>query len=366
MVLADDASHGRTRFADTAAIVDGARRRGVFPAAVAETGTGDGVLWREAFGRLTFESGEVTGIGTIFDLASLTKPIATTTVILAMCERRQIRLGDPVAAFVPEWRGAEREQVTVRDLLEHTSGLSARLLDRPPADRRAFEHEICTMPLEYVPRTRAIYSDLGFILLGFVAESVGRGSLAEQTAVLLDPIAAAFDDPAAHLLVAVGRVDRPRTAPTLPLPEDERRGRPLVGEVHDNYAAALGGFAGHAGLFGTAAGVGAMARAVLLALRGSPASLPFSSALLRRAVTRGTVPGSSRALGWDTMLPTSSCGTRMSSSAFGHVGFTGTSLWIDPECDRYYVLLTNRVCGGGTSDDMQQVRRAFHDAIAAK
>jgi CubicO group peptidase (beta-lactamase class C family) len=147
--------------------------------------------------------------------------------------------------------------------------------------------------------------------------------------------------------------------------EDNRRGRDLIGEVHDNYAAALGGVAGHAGLFGTASGVGAFARAVMRGLRGDRDSpLPFSHDLLRQFITKSTVPGSSRALGWDTMLPTSSCGTKMSASAFGHVGFTGTSLWIDPARDRYFVLLTNRVLGGGTLDDIRTVRRAFHDALA--
>jgi CubicO group peptidase (beta-lactamase class C family) len=146
--------------------------------------------------------------------------------------------------------------------------------------------------------------------------------------------------------------------------EDLRRGETLVGEVHDNYAAALGGVAGHAGLFGSAPAVGRFAHVMLRAARGD-ATLPppFSPELVRAFTTKSTVPGSSRALGWDTMLPTSSCGTRMSPSAFGHVGFTGTSLWIDPERDRYFVLLTNRVCGGGTIDQMRDVRRAFHDAL---
>jgi CubicO group peptidase (beta-lactamase class C family) len=103
----------------------------------------------------------------------------------------------------------------------------------------------------------------------------------------------------------------------------------------------------------------------LRAARGDESlPVPFSPALVARFLTRSAVPGSSRALGWDTMLPTSSCGTRMSQRAFGHVGFTGTSLWIDPERDRYYVLLTNRACGGGTLDQMRDVRRAFHDALA--
>jgi serine-type D-Ala-D-Ala carboxypeptidase len=147
--------------------------------------------------------------------------------------------------------------------------------------------------------------------------------------------------------------------------EDMRRGRLLTGEVHDNYAAALGGVAGHAGLFATAPAVGVFARAVLKAARGSTNSpLPFTPALITEFTARTTVPGSSRALGWDTMLPTSSCGTHMSPEAFGHVGFTGTSIWIDPPRDRYFVLLTNRVCDGGTLEEMRAVRRAFHDALA--
>jgi CubicO group peptidase (beta-lactamase class C family) len=149
------------------------------------------------------------------------------------------------------------------------------------------------------------------------------------------------------------------------LPDDVRRGRRLVGEVHDNYAAALGGVAGHAGMFGTAEGVGAFARSILRGARGDAAlPLPFSPDLVTRAIRKTSVAGSSRALGWDTMLPTSSCGTKLSPSAFGHVGFTGTSLWIDPPRDRYYVLLTNRVCAGGTEADIKEVRRAFHDAAA--
>jgi CubicO group peptidase (beta-lactamase class C family) len=155
------------------------------------------------------------------------------------------------------------------------------------------------------------------------------------------------------------------TAPTRPLLEDDRRGRLLQGEVHDSYATLLGGVAGHAGLFGTAASVAGFARIVLRASRGlnDPVAAPIEPRIVARFTGKSAVPGSSRALGWDTMLPTSSCGTLMSPSAIGHVGFTGTSLWIDPARDRYFVLLTNRACDGGTSDEMQTVRRAFHDVL---
>lgn len=369
MVLVGGMSDDRARTDAAESLLHAAIDRRLFPAACAEMGSSHGVLWHRALGHLTFDTGAPrAAVDTVFDLASLTKPLATLHVVLALADANSLRLDDPVARFFPEWRGQDREHVTVLDLLQHTGGLPARLLDRPPHGRRPFEHDICTMPLEYAPRSRSIYTDLGFILLGFIAEICGGRTLADQAQRLFDAAFAEDQDTgqADVRLFTRGPVDaRHRTAPTTPLGEDERRGRRLVAEVHDNYASLLGGFAGHAGLFGTAAGVGSLARIVLRA-HGGEADLPspFSPALMRAATARGAVPGSSRAMGWDTMLPTSSCGTRLSTMAFGHVGFTGTSLWIDPERDRYYVLLTNRVCEGGTSDEMQQVRRDFHDTLA--
>jgi CubicO group peptidase (beta-lactamase class C family) len=339
----------------------------VFPAAVVEVGSREAVLWREAFGTLTFESSAAATVDqTIFDLASLTKPIATTSVILQLIAAHALSVETRVAELFPEWSGSERQAATVLDLLEHSSGLPARLIDAPPVTRREFEHDICALPLEAVPRTRSIYSDLDFILLGFLAEDRGQLSLARQFDAILDRLtavlAAAEED---WLAFGVSATARSRAAPTIEMPEDLRRGQTLIGEVHDNYAAALGGIAGHAGLFGTAGGVGRFARAVLrAALDDRTIPSPLTPALVQLASRKSRVPGSSRALGWDTMLPTSSCGTQLSPAAFGHVGFTGTSLWIDPVLDRYFVLLTNRVCGGGTSEQMQTVRRPFHDLMA--
>ena len=339
----------------------------VFPAAVAEVGSSKGVVWQEAFGRLTFDDESPgTELDTIFDLASLTKPIATTSAVLHFVNHGRLRLDESPSRYCPEWNAVDRGAVTIRHLLEHSSGLSARLHDRPPDTRRAFEHDICTMPLECPPGSKAIYSDLGFILLGFCVETVGEASLASLTGSVLDAVAQASSKNGEHaeLLVKVRQHVKGRTAPTTPLPEDPRRARRLIGDVHDDYAAALGGFAGHAGLFGSGPGVGVFARTILRAALGISSVDPFTPDSVAGMVTRSAVAGSSRALGWDTMLPTSSCGTHMSPAAFGHVGFTGTSLWIDPGADRYYVLLTNRVCDGGTSDDMQVVRRAFHNALA--
>jgi serine-type D-Ala-D-Ala carboxypeptidase len=330
----------------------------VFPGAALDVGGSDGPVWQEALGTLAFDqAASPAAIDTPFDLASLTKPIVTATVFMRLVDAGAVVLDERVSACFPEWTGDDRTDATVGDLLEHASGLPPRLLDMPPGGRREFEHDICATPLECAPHTRSLYSDLGFILLGFLAADRGHASLASQFEAIAKTVAP-------DLTFTLSGESRRRAAPTTALADDVRRGRVLIGEVHDSYAAALGGVAGHAGLFGSAPAVGAFARAVLKAARGdNDAPAPLTTPLVRRFSTRSLVPGSSRALGWDTMLPTSSCGTRMSPSAFGHVGFTGTSLWIDPLRDRYFVLLTNRAHGGGSLDEMRAVRRAFHDAI---
>jgi CubicO group peptidase (beta-lactamase class C family) len=329
------------------AIVDRA-----FPAAVVETGNTQGVIWRQAFGTLTYEDGAPsTREDTIFDLASLTKVIATTTIAIGAVAAGRIALDDRVAARLPLWRGADREHVTIADLLEHASGLTAYLpFFRDHHGRAEFERAICTMPLEYAPRTQSIYSDLGFMLLAFILEDVYAEPFADvfDKTSRLKADATSASDP---IFFNPARELRSRCAPT---ELDLWRGRLLQGEVHDENCYALGGAAGHAGLFGTAAGVGRFARMILGQV---------GSATLERFVTKSTVPGSSRALGWDTMLPTSSCGTRMSSRAIGHTGFTGTSLWIDPERDVYVVMLTNRVHPSRENNQIQPVRRAFHDVL---
>ena len=369
-------------FSSARRVLEGAIAARIFPAAAVDVGSTAGTLWRDALGTLTADPPLATAIDTPFDLASLTKVLATTTVVMELMATDRLRLDERVGAFFQDWRGADRVTVTLRDLLEHASGLPARLVDPPPASRREFEYEICRIALEYDPRARSIYSDLGFILLGFIAEQRGGATLPQLFAdvmVRLKPDTtyepeAPRESNAQHVVSGFSRTMqltfeldselRRRAAPTLAMDDDARRGRTLTGEVHDNYAAALGGAAGHAGLFGTAPAVGHLARLVLAAARGDerlPA--PFTPALVRAFTTKSTVPASSRALGWDTMLPSSSCGGRMSAAAFGHVGFTGTSLWIDPGRDRYFVLLTNRAAGSGTLDEMRTVRRAFHDAL---
>ena len=345
-------------FDAAAQVLNDAVGAGVCPAAVAEVGSRSGCLWHHAAGRLSCAAGSPTAMaGTVFDLASLTKVIATTTLAMRHVDAGLTPLELQVAAALRTWRGSDRDMVTVRDLLEHASGLTSHLpFYRDHVGRAEFEPAIGSLPLEYAPRTCSIYSDLGFILLGFILAD--RHPSGASLATQFDEIATRcgwgevrFHPPAAW---------RPRTAPT---ELDLWRGRTLVGEVHDENAWALGGAAGHAGLFGTAGAVGRFARDVLAGLLGHG---PFASPQTFDAFrTRTAVPGSSRALGWDTMLPTSSCGTCLSPEAIGHTGFTGTSLWIDPAADRYIVLLTNRVHPSRSNEAILAVRPAFHDAVMA-
>ena len=344
-----------------AVIVQGLEHR-AYPAAAIEVGTSSAALWSEAFGTLTYEEGAAAADDrTMYDLASLTKVVATTTVAMTLVEERRVGLDDLVGDWIPAWRGDDRAGVKVRDLLEHASGLPGYLaLYERCRGRADYLAEICRWPLEYPPRGRSIYSDLGYIVLGCLLERAGGAPLDQLAEGCFARLPA---DPAGIPLVFSPPARwRSRIAPT---EVDPWRGRLLVGEVHDENAWALGGVAGHAGLFGSASELGRFARAVLRAFRG----LDQEGARLVRADTmavftaRSTVPGSSRALGWDTMLPTSSCGTRMSPASFGHTGFTGTSLWVDPDRDLYVVFLTNRVHPTRDNQKINAVRPALHDAV---
>ncbi len=359
------------RFAAAAALLRQAIAGGAFPAATVEVGRADGPLWRDATGRLTYDNDSPpVDRDTIFDLASLTKVIATTTLVMRAVDEGRVTLDDPVRQWLREWRGADRDAVTIRDLLAHSSGLTAYLpFFRDYTGRFEFEHAIGSLPLEYVPRSQSIYSDLGFMLLGFILENAQPSGPAFIGAPgALDPsrsLATQFHRLASYFTAEPLRFNPPRAwrVRTAPTEVDEWRGRLLAGEVHDENTWALGGAAGHAGLFGTAAAVGAFARAVLRTIAGEP--IVASPETMRTFIRRSEIPGSSRALGWDTMLPTSSCGTKLSPSSIGHTGFTGTSLWIDWERDLYVVFLTNRVHPTRTNEAIRIVRPRLHDAIIA-
>jgi CubicO group peptidase (beta-lactamase class C family) len=351
-------------FSEPARIIERGMESRAFPAAAIEVGRRDQVLWRQAFGRLTYASDAAPASNdTIFDLASLTKVIATATLAMRAVDAETLSLDDRVADRLTSWRGLDREHVTIADLLEHASGLTAYLpFFRDHHGRVEFERAIASLPLEYAPRTQSIYSDLGFMLLAFILEDVNGqpfATLFNDLFRLLDHRSLGEGGQAEEVLrFNPPREVRARCAPT---ELDLWRGRLLQGEVHDENTWALGGAAGNAGLFGTAASVGAFARLVLADLDG--AAILARPETIARFVRKSTVAGGSRALGWDTMVPSSSCGTRLSTRAIGHTGFTGTSLWIDPAQDLYIVLLTNRVHPTRDNNAIQPVRRAVHDAV---
>ena len=332
-------------------LLDAGVANGAYPAGVIEVGCERGATWRYATGRLTADPGaSVASDATVFDLASLTKVIVTTTVTMQLVDRGALRLSDQVSSWLSRWRGRDRADVRVRDLLEHCGGLTAWMpLFRSHRGRAEIEEAICALPLEYAPWTRSVYSDLGFMLLGFILEQAGQARLDQQFGRAVSGLELHFGARAEW---------RERTAPT---EIDAWRGRLLIGEVHDENAGALGGVAGHAGLFGTAPAVGAFAQRVLATWRGDTDLARRDT--LARFTTRSTVPRSSRAVGWDTMLPTSSCGTQLSARAVGHTGFTGTSLWVDPARDLYVVLLTNRVHPTRENPRLTALRPRVHDAV---
>jgi CubicO group peptidase (beta-lactamase class C family) len=313
---------------------------------VVEVGSAAGALGRVALG---------ASDDAIFDLASLTKVIGTGLVATHLVGTRRLDLDERVRRWVPAWDLPDRVDVRVRDLLAHASGLPAHLplyLQHTGAD--AIVGASARAPLMARPRSSARYSDLGFIVLGRVLEMAGDAPLQVQ---VLRVLRGCTDDAPAFGPVDVGR-------PVQPTGSSAWRGRVLRGEVHDDNAAAMGGVAGHAGLFGTARATGDVARAVLQGLRGADSSLATAWAI-RAFARRSAVAGSSRALAWDTAVATSSCGRFLSPRAIGHTGFTGTSVWIDPELDLYIVLLTNRVAGSATEADIARIRRNVHDIIGS-
>ena len=327
-------------------VLEEARAIEAFPAAVCEVGRLDGPIWTEAFGTLTYADGAPpTTLATPFDLASLTKVISTTSIVMSLVRSKALKLDALVSDVFTDWRETDRAPITVGQLLDHSSGLPAHVRLPSPAALPF----LLSVPLERAVGSSSVYSDVGFMLLGMLIETISGRTLDALWAELSES-ELAYKPPAS---------ERHLIAPT---EIDAARGGLIQGTVHDENAEVLGGVASHAGLFGTASAVGTFAQSVLRSFT-KPTWLGTPE-LMRTFASRRPVAGSSRALGWDTMLPTSSCGTRMSETAIGHTGFTGTSLWIDWERDLYFVLLTNRVHPTRSNERFLPYRARFHDAVA--
>lgn len=323
----------KPRFADLDAILQDAVDRGNMPGTVLIVGHNEHIVYRKAFGWRSLEPArEPMTVRTIFDLASLTKCIATTTAVMQLIESGRIRLNDPVAAYLPEFSQNGKGQITVRELLTHFSGLAPDLdLGKPWKGRDiAFKMAMESKPVN-PPGTQFVYSDINFEALGFLVEKVSGMPLdvyaEEKIFAPLGMYETRFLPPETWT---------PRIAPT----QYDENGKMLRGTVHDPTARRMGGVAGHAGLFSTADDLARFAQELL----GGHAILSRSAIEKMSTPQQPATSSSLRGLGWDIDSPfASNRGELLPVGSFGHTGFTGTSLWIDPNTDTYVILLTNAV-----------------------
>jgi CubicO group peptidase (beta-lactamase class C family) len=367
-------------FARVGQEIEQAITAGAFPGAVILVSRGGRVLYHAAFGARSLEPERAPmHPDTIFDLSSLTKPLATTTAFMLLLKERKVQLDDRVSRFFHNFGVHGKTHVSFRHLLAHCSGLPAwrpyyREVERLErlgrlnfvASRGAKEfvyEQIHREKPEYETGARSLYSDLGFMLLGELIEVVSRQPLDrfchEHIFRPLGLRATAFVD----LTALRTRRLSPVTEMIAPTERCPWRGRLLCGEVHDDNAYAMGGVAGHAGLFASAPEVDRLAGRLGACWRGADDFVPAE--IVREFWARDTrVPGSTWALGWDTPSPEgSSAGQRIAAHAVGHLGFTGTSLWIDLERDARVVLLTNRVHPRRDNERIREVRPRVHDAV---
>lgn len=353
---------GRARVLDVARLADTVAAllaRGVrdtaFPGAVAVVGTREGIVVQRSAGSLDWAPSPTPDAHTIWDLASLTKVVALTSAMMLLVESGHVDLDAPVQRYLPEFTGAHKEHVTVRHLLTHSSGLPAwRPLYKEAEGPAGALALVLATPLDTLPGARMVYSDLGAILLGqIVARVSGQPFDRFVDARVFAPLGMRETrfHPAPEL--------RDRVAPT---EVDPWRQRHLRGEVHDENAWALGGVSSHAGLFSTAADLARLARLYL-----NQGTLEGVRLVSPETITRFTAVQDSalshRALGWETPNGVNSAGHLMSRRAFGHTGFTGTSIWIDPERDLFVILLSNRVNPTREQRRISDVRVWLADAV---
>ena len=362
-----------------ATTLEAAVAEGAFPGAVVLIAARGEVVYHRAFGCRSLEP-ERTPMepGTVFDLSSLTKPLATVTACMLLLREGKLRLDDRVTRFLPNFGLYDKTYITLRHLLAHCSGLAAwrpfhveiermERQGRPgflaSAGAREWvyerlQYERCEQPTG----TAAVYSDVGFILIGQLVEMLTRMPLdrfcRERIFRPLGLRSMGFVD---LELLRLKRIT-PITEAIAPTERCPWRGKILCGEVHDDNAYAMGGVAGHAGLFADAADVHTLLSRLRACWRGEDDFVP--TALVREMWTpAGLVPGSTWALGWDMPATEgSAAGGRMSRHAVGHLGFTGTSMWFDLERDAHVILLTNRVHPTRKNERIRAVRPLVHDA----
>ena len=333
----------------------GVEQRAFPGASVAVTYRG-ALIASKALGRFTYdrEAPQVTP-ESVYDLASLTKVLATTAACMILHQRGQFDLERPVVDVVPEITGGDvrRKRITFRMLLAHSSGLPAYVkLFQTAHNRQELLEQACRIALVHEPGSHAEYSDIGFILLGEALERIAGETLdvfAQREIFSPMRLQTIRFNPEAELFSHIPPTEH----------DNKFRHRVIQGEVNDENAWAMGGVAGHAGLFSTAYDIAAFAERMLCG--GAPLLDLHTVELFTR---RERHPAdTSRALGWDTPSPPSQSGRYFSPGSYGHLGFTGTSLWIDPQRHLSVTLLTNRTWPDRSAQAIKQIRPAFHDAV---
>jgi CubicO group peptidase (beta-lactamase class C family) len=338
---------------------------GVFPGAVLLVGRGSQLLIHAAYGTANLRTRRPMTTTTVFDLASLTKPLATTLAVMRLHQQGRLDVDQRLPTVLPSFAGSDKSGVTIAQLLSHTSGLPdyrpfyLQLATQPAAQRKAVLREwLVKEPLLSPPGERALYSDLDFMILEWVVEAVsGRHLDRFVTEEIYAPLRVGS-------LFFIDLNQAPPSGPYAATEQCAWRGRLIEGEVHDENAHVLGGVAGHAGLFGTAAGVHRILSELLRAYQRSPGGRLFDPRTVRRFFQR--VPGTDKALGFDMPASvTPSCGRFFPPSSIGHLGFTGTSFWVHLEQSLDVILLTNRVHPARANIAIRGFRPLIHDAIMA-
>jgi CubicO group peptidase (beta-lactamase class C family) len=332
------------------AVIQGIER-GVYPGAVVVIGRGDSVLYARGYGHFTWSrsSPVPSPDSTYWDIASITKVVGTASAVMRLADAGRIDLDAPVRLYLPRFGGGLRDQVTVRMLLDHTSGLRsyAPLFKRARTRAAAIEVLYEERPMRR-PGDLPVYSDLNAIVLGLLIEHVSKMPLDQFVSrEVFEPLG--LDQTTYRLTPSMKR----RTVPTAVW-----RGHPVQGQVNDPNAAILGGAAGHAGIFSTGMDLARYAQMWLNQGAGVRGQW-VSPGTVKRFLTRGTNSGP-RLLGWDTPeldgKEPSLYGTLISDAAYGHTGFTGTEIWVDPARDLFLVFLTNRTFGPRARDAAHRLR----------
>ena len=362
LAMAIGASPGRAQsFAQIDAAVQDGIQRGIYPGAVVVIGRRDSLLYARGYGHFTWSSPSPVPDpdSTLWDVASITKIVSTTSIAMRLVDRGKLDLDAPVRHYLPRFSGGLKNDVTVRMLLDHTSGLKSYVpfYLKARGSRARAVNLLYAQPLVRTPGDSAEYSDLNALLLGLIEEKVAGlplDRLAKREVFEPLGLTQTMYRPPARL--------KPRIAPS-----GVWRGQPVPGDVNDQNAVAMGGVAGHAGVFSTGKDLARYAQVWLRSGRGPDESW-VSPETIRRFLVKGPRSGS-RLLGWDTPEAKpdepSVFGNLVSDASYGHTGFTGTELWVDPARDLFLVFLTNRAFDPRVPQSLKElkvVRAALSDA----